>query len=367
MRTKNKKYLIIAIIVVIIGGIFLLNHMPNKDDSQKVIAYNILSSSDISKVKIGNFSNVVPFTGDLSPLNQTIIASEVDAEVKAVKVAEGDFVKKNQVLALIDNSTLQESVRAQDANLASKIATFNLNQKKLQQQKELYAQGFISKLAYEELTTNYQASLEAINQAKAELAQSKKQLSYSIVRSPFSGYVYKKYIDNGQLATKGAKLFALASLKEMQIKTPIPSEQINQIKIGQDVNFTVETSSDNYHGKVTRINPVAIDDTRSFLVYINFNNDKFKLKSGQFVKGQIAITNIANTMSINNDAIRTNKDGSKYVLILQNNKVVSKPITILLTNSLLNTSAVKGLDAQDTLISNSIVNLKPNDLAKIVN
>lgn len=362
----KRKHIIIAIIVVI-GLVFAFNHMPNKDRSIKNSPYSLLSSSDISKVKVGNFSNVISFTGDLSPLNQTIIASEIDAEVKEVKVSEGEFVKKNQVLAIIDDSSLQESVRAQSAILASKVATFQLNQKKLEQQKELYKEGFISKLAYEELTTNYQSSLEAINQGKAELEQSKKQLSYAVVRAPFAGFIYKKYTDNGQLASKNGKLFALANLNEMQIKTPIPSEQINQIKIGQDVSFTVETSSDTYHGNVTRINPVAIDDTRSFFVYINFNNDKFKLKSGQFVKGQINIKNLTNAISINNDAIRTNRDGSKYVLVLQDNKVISKPITILLTNNSLMRSAVNGLEAQDVLISSSIVSLKPDDLAKIVN
>ena len=363
----KKTTTIIIVTIIILGLIIVLTH-KNKDVGTATDAskYSLLNSSDVYTVKHGDFNNIIAFTGDLAPLNQTIVASEVNAEVLQVKVSEGEFVHKNQVLAILDDSDLTQSVNAEEAIVAEKEATFKLNQKKLVQQKELFEQGFISKIAYDELNTNYQSSTELIKQEKAKLAQAQKQLSYAIVRAPFSGYIYKKYTDHGQLASKNGKLFALASLNEMQIKTAIPSEQINQIKINQQVSFSVETSSNTYIGKITRINPVAEEGTRSFFVYINFNNDVYKLKSGQFVKGKINLTQLSNVDYISNDVIRTNSNG-KYVFLLLKNKVVSKPVTILLNNSTENTCAISGVSTNDTVISASIVNLKPGDLAKIVN
>lgn len=363
---RKKKFIVTLVILIIIGIVISITQHGNTSADVKPSKYSLLNNSDVYKVKYGNFNNVIPFTGDLSPLNQTIIASEVNAEVLQVHVSEGEFVHKNQILATLDDSDLQESVRAQNAVVAAKEATFKLDQKKLLQQTELFKQGFISKIAYDELNTNYQASREAINQEKAVLKQTNKQLSYAVVRAPFSGYIYKKYTDNGQLASKNGKLFALASLNEMQIKTAIPSEQINKIKINQNVSFSVETSTNTYMGKVTLINPVAEVGTRSFFVYINFNNDNYKLKAGQFVKGQISITSLPNVNYVSNDVIRGASD-SQYVLVLEKNKVVSKPIHVLLTNNTNNVSAISGLNINDIAISASIVNLKSGDLANIIN
>lgn len=362
----RKKILIILVMVIVLGLIIAITRKSNSAINVEPSKYSLLNSSDIYIVKHGNFNNIIAFTGDLAPLNQTIVASEVNAEVLQVKVAEGEFVHKNQILAVLDDSDLIQSVHAEEAIVAEKEATFKLNKKKLLQQKELFEQGFISKIAYDELSTNYQSSTESIKQEEAKLTQARKQLSYAIVRAPFSGYIYKKYTDTGQLASKNGKLFALASLDEMQIKTAIPSEQINQIKSNQPVSFSVETSTNNYVGKVTRINPVAEVGTRSFFVYINFNNDVYKLKSGQFVKGKINITQLSNVDYVSTDVVRSNSNG-KYVFLLENNKIVSKPVSILLNNTTENTCALSGLNANDVAISASIVNLKPGDLAKLVN
>ncbi len=366
MHKKRISIILIIVVAIILVITFISRHHSPEKES-KPDNYNLLSNNDISKAKTGDFTNTLYFTGELIPKNQTTLSSEVTATVKKIEVAEGQFVHKGQVLAILDDTALQEDVRAQNAMLSAKEATFGLDQKKLNQQKELFEQGFISKIAYTELQTNYQGSLEAINQSRANLVQAQKKLSDAIIRAPFSGYVYKKYIDNGQLVSPNSKIFALANLNQMQIKAPIPSEQINQIKINSKVTFNVETSSDTYSGKVTLINPVAIENTRSFYVYIDFNNEKQHLKSGQFVKGQIVIATIPHAVYILNDTIRTSNDESKYVYILENNKVISKPIKVLLKNTLTNNTAVSGVEAQDTLISNSIVNLKPGDLAKFIN
>lgn len=210
----------------------------------------LLNSADITTVKLTDVNSVIAFTGELSPLNQSVISSEVDAVVKKVLVQEGQLVTKGQILAILDDTDYKQAVSQQQAILSSAKVKFLLDKNKLEKQQALYEQGFISKIAYDELQTNYQASQQVINQQQAALERAKKQLTDTTIKAPFTGYIYQKNIDNGQLATKNGKLFSLASLDYLEVKAPIPSDYINHVSVGQVISFSVETRPDVFSGKI---------------------------------------------------------------------------------------------------------------------
>ncbi|MFN7094109.1 MAG: efflux RND transporter periplasmic adaptor subunit [Burkholderiales bacterium] len=362
----KKKLLIIGIVILVFSGVWsLLARKGSSVAAPKVATSILLNQSDLVKVERGVVENSIGFTGDLAPLNQAVISSEIDAQVLKVMVNEGQLVTKDQVLAILDDTELKQAVSQQRAILASNKAKFRLDKNKLERQKDLLAQGFISKFAYEELQTNYQASLEAIKQQQAALKQAQKQLSTTVIKAPFTGYIYHKYIDTGQLASKNGKLFSLASLDHMQIKAAIPSDQINDVQPNQLVTFKVETSKQIYQGKVSRINPVAETGTRSYMIYVDFDNRRYQLKAGQFVKGQIILTQLANVTYLPREAIRQGSAGS-YVLVMAKNKVLAKPVTILLTSMTAGFSAVSGVESGEVVLAGNVSMVKVGDAIKIV-
>jgi membrane fusion protein (multidrug efflux system) len=361
-----KKKIIIGLVLILVVVFFIFKSGKPVKPAAKAEDMVFLNTSDVSVVKLGKVDDILAFTGDLSALNQAVISSEVDAVVKKVLVQEGQLVTKGQTLAVLDDTNVVQEVSQQQALLSSAKARFELDKKKLEKQKALYDEGFISKIAYDELQTNYQASLELIKQQQALLAQSQKRLSDTIIKAPFSGYLYQKNIDNGQLATKNGKLFAIASLDNLQIKAAIPSDYINHIKINQQVSFNVETSHETYFGKVLRINPVAELGTRSYYIYIDFDNKTAKLKSGQFVKGRIILSSLANITYVSRDAIRKTENET-YVLVLENNRVIKKPVKILLSNKFANINAISGVKDGDSVLLANVLSIKAGDHAKIVN
>lgn len=362
---KRKILIGIGILVVLVIILKVTKHSsvikPTTDNSAI-----LLNTTDVLAVKSGSVSSVIGFTGDLSSLNQAVISSEVDAIALKVLVSEGQFVKKGQVMAILDSTDLAQAVSQQEAILSSVKAQFELDKNKLNRQQELYKQGFISKISYDELQTNYQASLENINQQQAGLLRAKKQLAETTIKAPFDGYIYQKSIDNGQLASKNGKLFAIASLDELQLKAAIPSDYINQIKTGQDVVFSVETKDKTYTAKVTRLNPVAETGTRSYFIYVNLDNRKYQLKAGQFVRGQVILSMLNNTQYLPNDAIRKDEKGNYFVLMIENNKVIRKDIKLLLSNRVTNISAIGGLKDGDTVLAGNVLTVKPGDTVKIL-
>lgn len=363
-----KKTIVISIIVVLVfgGGILLSKSKSKRIKQDKALEnYTLLNNTDVVSVKTGTVDNVAAFTGDLSPLNQAVISSEVDAQAKKVLVNEGQLVKKGQVLAVLDDTDLHQAVSEQQALLATLKAKSGLDKQKLDRQKELYDQGFISKLAYDELIANYEVSTEAIKQQQATLQRAQKKLSDTTIVAPFAGYIYQKNIDVGQLASKNSKLFSLASLDVMQIKAAIPSDQISNISVNQIVKFRVETSKEIYQGRITRVNPVAEVGTRAYMIYINFDNTKYNLKAGQFVKGQVILNSLATVSYIPTDSIRHNgKDN--FVFVLSDNKIISKKVTVLISNYLLGISGVSSLNPGEQVLAGNVLTVKAGDKAKVL-
>ena len=355
--------------LVILALILVASFMWKWDVAKKITKGEnviLLSASDVLQVKQGKVDNVVAFTGDLTPLKQSIISSEVDAQVSQVLVSEAQFVTRGQTLAILDDTDLQQALSQQHALLSTTKAKFALDKTKLERQKGLLDQGFISKIAYDELQTNYQSSLEAVRQQQAAVQRAQKQLSYTVIKAPFDGYIYQKNVDPGQIASKGNKLFSLANLDLMQIKAAIPGDSINKVKLHQVVSFKVETHNKVYQGKITRLNPVADAGTRSYYIYIDFSNREYKLKAGQFIKGQIVLNELESVAYLPNDAVRTLPNGETYVYSLVNNMVTNTPIKILIKNNVANISAVSGINSGALVLSGNVMTVKPGDKIKVL-
>ncbi len=325
----------------------------------------VLNKSDIEHAASGDVNENVEFTGDLAPSTKVIISAEVDEEVKEVLVKEGDFVKKSQLLAVFDDTDLAQNLSETKAQLEIVKSQFKLDKIKLEQNKDLYQQGFISKIAYDELNNSYQTSLQKINQQQAILERNNRLLRNTRILAPFNGYIYQKNIDSGQYVNRGNKLFALANLDKMQITTAIPNEQIGLIKINQTVKFTVENSNKIYFGIVSRINPVAEAGTRSYSVYIDFINTDTKLKAGQFVKGKIVVKTIKKATYVPSSAVRHDNNGD-YVYLVKNGVVEYKKVNILVTDHSSNITAIDGINIGDILLSGNIVAIKDKDHVNLI-
>lgn len=347
--------------------LLIIIKVATKVDQNKIAKSNVslLNQADITTVKQESISAIVNFTGDLSPKAQTIISSEVDAKIVKVMVEEGQLVKAGQALAELDTLDLAQAVSQQEAQVATAKAKLDLDKQKMDKQEQLLKQGFISQIAFDELINNYEASLQNYKAQLAMLTRSKKQLADTHITAPFAGVIYQKSIEPGQLALKNTKLFALANLDTMEIKAAIPSDQINEVSLGQPVVFKVETDTHEYAGKVARINQVAVAGTRSYMVYIEFNNKNSVLKAGQFIKGQIVLKSLPNQSVVSCDALR-NIANKQYVLVLKDGLIIQKQVGLILENQQSLSCAVSGLVAGEKVLAGNVLTVKVGDKVRIV-
>jgi RND family efflux transporter MFP subunit len=154
-------------------------------------------------------------TGYVTARRQATVSTQITGTLTQVLIEAGDRVKKNQIIARLEDSALRASLNAAQANAFSVQAEVAQAQVQLTQaeadarrQGELSSSGMVSKQAVEQsraAAASFSAGLEArrreLDSARAQLAQAKVNFDYSVVRAPFSGVVTAKTAQVGEIVS----------------------------------------------------------------------------------------------------------------------------------------------------------------------
>jgi HlyD family secretion protein len=129
-----------------------------------------------------------------------------------------------------------------------------------------------------------------VNEANLKLAEI--QLSYTMLKAPFSGVITSRNAELGELVSVGREVFSMADLSSVDLKIYVDEESIGRVKHGQNVEVKVDTFQDKtYKGRVAFISPDAeftpkIIQTHKervklvYLVKVRIPNPEIELKTG---------------------------------------------------------------------------------------
>lgn len=305
MKITKKKVIIIALIVLV--GIYLLLK-PTKSQ------FNI-KDFDLDTVSIGDITKTITANGTINPVNVINVGTQVSGTIEKIYVDYNDIVKKGQRLAELDTSILTRSVNEAESSMKKTKANLDLVQLNYERTKELFKNNYIAKVELDQAETELKNAKEEYNIAKSKYDVAKINLGYAYIDSPVSGVVISREVDIGQTVASSFSaptLFQIAEdLTKMQIETSVSEADIGSIKVGQDVEFTVDSyPSKIFEGKVKqiRLNPVTESNVVVYNVIIEiFNEDKL-LMPGMTAYVTIPIGEVTNVKKISTVSLRFNPD-----------------------------------------------------------
>ena len=181
---------------------------------------------------------------------------QLQASLKSVEEQRPDILK--QVAATREQITQAERERDRVARLLRVNAA---NQKQLDDaetmlqvlQKQLEAQQ--STLNNSDQSLTWQSSSVGV-----QVAQVEDQLAKCHIQAPITGTVLAKYVEAGELAVPGTPLFKLADMEQIYLRAYLTSEQLAEVKLGQQVMVYADYGDDvrkSYPGIVTWISSAA--------------------------------------------------------------------------------------------------------------
>ncbi|UCH95069.1 MAG: efflux RND transporter periplasmic adaptor subunit, partial [Candidatus Aminicenantes bacterium] len=222
-----------------------------------------------------------PTVGDISSF--LLFSSNIDSEkvvdlypmtfgiIEKIIFDEGQQVKKDDVLAILDD---------REASLNEKKA--ELNYKKLkaefERQKEIYQRQMLSKEDFERLKFNMET-------AKLEWEQAKLLLSYTRITSPISGVVTKRHIKVGNKINTSQLAFSIVQDKEKIAVVNIPEQEKDEVFLQQKT--IVFSGSKEVPGSIKRISPAIDPESGTFKVTLDVHDKKGIFAVGQFVNVKI--------------------------------------------------------------------------------
>ncbi len=301
--TINRKqiiYLSIAISIILI--ILLIISLKNKP-----------IKVEIDKVKRGKITSFISASGNVRPVTEVQVSSDVSGRVVSLPVKEGQKVTKDQLLVQIDSSSYQAQVNQSQANMEQARASLIQSDAQWHRVQELYKSRLISTQEMENTRAQYQQNLARTKQAKAELDQAIDNLNETTITAPINGTITRLDIELGEIVVTGTMNFAgtvlmiIADLSKMRIECDVDEADIITVHTGEKAKITIDALPDTiFNGIVSEIgnaqstkninnsqqslggsNVTGSNPTVSYTVKVEFNDYKGNLKPDMTVNVDI--------------------------------------------------------------------------------
>lgn len=315
----------------------------------------------VNKKKINLFLNL---NGVVEPEKKVAVFSRLSAYVKKIIKEEGAFVKKNDILALLDD--IEIKISYEQAKIQLKQAEISLKDEanNYKRNKELIKSDLISEKDFQTSETNYQkAKLEYENKLE-NYKNLELQLNYTKIKSPIEGYITERLIEVGARVNPNQQVFTVEDFSPLLIKVYVPTSDIINLKKGIEAEVTTDVLKGyKFNGKIKLINPRIDVQSGTVKVTVEIPDPSMKLKPGMFVDVKISISNKNDALIIPKKSILF-KNNKSFVFIFKRMQVFKKEIKTGISEED-NIEVIDGLKEGDRIVTVGIETLKDKMRVKI--
>jgi len=297
-----QKTAVVIVVLGLIGGLGYYFLKPKKLDPTE--RYTTVTAQR------GEIVQKVSANGTLNPITLVSVGTQVSGIVKRINVDFNSKVKAGDVLMTLDPSLLNAQADQSRASVASAQSALDLARANAARSRVLFDKTYISKQDLDQAVQAEAAAVAALRQAQALARKDQTNLGYSIIRSPISGVVVARQVDEGQTVAASfqtPELFKIAQdLSKMRIYASVAEADVGGIQTSQSASFTVDAFPGRiYKGGVSqiRLNPTTVQNVVSYTVVVDAANP------GELLPGMTAYVNIrtaekADALKVPNAALR---------------------------------------------------------------
>ena len=303
------------------------------------------------------------------------IGSQITGTVAYIPVAEGQTVKKGQVLVVLQSDELSSSanqaqgaVAEAGARLAQihKVtlpaarealiqASANLadSRKTYERQRTLLAQGFTTKSSFDDAQRNldtaeaqeraaqlqvrtnspggsdYLVAQTALAQATSSLAAAKARLSYTVIKAPSDGVLIARDVERGDVVAPGKTLMVLSPNAETQLLINVDEKNLSQLSLGQSAVASADAFPNRrFAARVAYINPGVDATTATVEVKLIVPSPPAYLRQDMTVSVDILTATRQHTLVLPADGVMDAFTDHPYVLRVDHGRARAAPVSL---------------------------------------
>ena len=362
MTKKTKIILISAIALLIVGMAFFpqLKKMfstnganaPQTEKQTTTVPQNQRALNVNAQVlKYETLNDPYRTIGILLPDEEVDLSFEISGKITNIYFKEGTAVQKGQLLAKVNDKPLQAELKKIESQLP-------LAQERVKRQETLLKKDAVSQEAYESVVTE-------LEKLKADVELVRAKLEQTELRAPFDGIIGLRHVSEGAYASPSVIVSNLTKISPLKIEFSINEKQVNDIKSGTKLQFTLDDDLNKYQAEVYAVEQNLERQTLTLKVRAYYANIDKKLKPGRSVKVETNMQEIENTIAVPAIAIVAEM-GRDIVFVYRNGKAYRTEVRKGLRTAS-SVQIVDGLQHNDTLITSGVMQLRDGMAVTIAN
>jgi multidrug efflux pump subunit AcrA (membrane-fusion protein) len=321
----------------------------------------------VARAETQSYRRTVESVGSLFPDEEVTVSSEVEGRVEQVLADVGDRVTLGQPLVRIGTVELSlifdqaraavQQVQARlglpeqgeglrdvrdAADVKKALADLNDAEQKYQRAKTLLGRALVAREAFDEADARlksaraaYDLAVQMVENLRAQLVQfraaadlARKKLDDSTIRAPFAGEIKERTVTVGQYLKVQSPVMVIVSVDPLRARLKVPEKMAGWIKVGQTASVRVEAYSDLvFTGRISRLNPIVDQQTRTYEAEALIANRDGRLKAGFFIKASIPSELVDRVLFVPDQAVQYSY-GVYKVFIIEGSTLREKEVRI---------------------------------------
>lgn len=352
MNKNTKKIIVGLTIAVILAIVFLPKFLSSSGAGSNLMTGgrpDMIVPVKAHIVVLETLSNSVFTTGTVLANEEVELRSEVSGKIVRILFKEGSFVSKGDLLIKINDADLQAQLRRAESKV-------KLSQEKEARQRQLRDGNLISQEEYDNTVGELNVNLADFDLIKAQIDKTE-------IRAPFSGIVGLRSVSEGSYVTTSTVMARLQNFNSIKVDFSIPERYSASVKTGDELEFKISGSSNQFKAKVYAIEPKIDPGTRTLQIRAICSSAYKELIPGAFANVELSLKQTSDAILIPTVSIVPELKGQK-VYLYKNGIVVPQNVE-LGTREETRVQIISGLSLGDTVITSGILQIRPNSKVKI--
>lgn len=277
----------------------------------------------IAKAERRNIDSSLLLSGEVIPAVQVDVKPEVGGKVGEILVKVSQFVRKGELLAVIDDRDLQTEKRTAETAIEGAQLSVDKNQGNYDRAKALFEEKLISKEVFANLEADLLISKNALERAQSQLQTVNDKLAKTRIVAPADGTVLDIAVNEGQVVTaaasvnSGTTLMTFADLSRLLVETHVNQMDVAKLSAGQEVQVHLQGDDSNtVKARIEFVAPLATvkNNIKGFQVQALIEDDRGLLKPGMSVSMVASVGSAKDAVAVPISGVfKQNNDRVVYV------------------------------------------------------
>ncbi|MBR5132594.1 MAG: efflux RND transporter periplasmic adaptor subunit [Alistipes sp.] len=287
-------------LVMLIAAVAMIGCASNSNEKSETATTEKVENVVAVKTAVANTQVVEikeTYTSEIKPFKENDITPAVAGlHISSIKVDVGDYVRKGQVLVVMDQTTLKQ----QEINLATMQDNYD-------RMKPVYEAGGVSEQQIVQLENQLNLQKEVVENLRKN----------STLVSPISGVVTARNFEAGDLFAS-MPILHIMQINQLKVMANVSEQYYTSVKVGQTVAIEVDIfPGETFEGKISRINPALDAATRTIGVEVTIPNNGGKLRPGMYARAIFTMGERESVMVPDQAVQKQTGSSERYVYVIK--------------------------------------------------